>query len=355
MRRLLTVLSGRRAFAWLLAVGCILAVRVGDAEQVVFQLQGPNSLLAAPFVNEVGLPMAAQDPGGTSLTTTYSGTITVDVDNLLAPTTITFLSANAVAANSGNWLPQVGGGDGGDPNVSGDANPGTPMPANYGFVLDLGGPGVALFYAASRDTIVSLNAAAKPITAGQFDPFGIGITLPQATYDANISSMAFPDLEGGATDDVSDATGTNCTDEASGGTANRCGSLMGSYAVSGNTITLTLPLDFILAEGGDPQVGFTGTFVATASLEQPLIGDYNDDGTVNAADYTVWRDNVGATDALENDDIGGVIGTAHYDQWKAAFGNSGSGSGTAAVPEPASVMLCMVGLLGLWFARRGMR
>lgn len=353
MRRLFTGLGGRRSFAWLLAAGCVLSARSGDAEQVVFQLQGANSLLAAPFVNLVELPMAAQDPEGASLTTTYSGTITVDVDNLLAPTSITFLSANAVAANSGNWLPQVGGGDGGDPNVSGDANPGTPMPANYGFVLDLGGPAVALFYAASRDTILSLNAAAKPVAASQFDPFGIGITLPQGTYDANISSVLLPEYEGAATSDVSDATGTNCTDMD--GSINRCGSLMGSYAVSGNTITLTLPLDFILAEGADPEVGFTGTFVATYSLEQPLIGDYNEDGTVNAADYTVWRDNVGATDALPNDDIGGLIGTDHYNQWKAAFGNPGSESGSAAVPEPASVMLCLVGLLGLWFARRGMR
>ena len=67
---------------------------------------------------------SAQDPGGTSLTTTYSGTITVDVDNLTNPTSIEFIGANAVAANSGNWLPEVGGGSVGDPNIEGDADPG---------------------------------------------------------------------------------------------------------------------------------------------------------------------------------------------------------------------------------------
>ena len=32
-----------------------------------------------------------------------------------------------------------------------------------------------------------------------------------------------------------------------------------------------------------------------------LPGDYNQDGIVNAADYTVWRDNLGSPDSLPND------------------------------------------------------
>lgn len=340
MSRLGTV-EGFRVVACLMAATCALSARSGQAVEVVFQLQGANSLLAAPFVNAVGEAMTGQDPGNTSLTTTYSGTITVDVDNLMSPSSITFLSANAVAANSGNWLPEVGGGSAGDPDIDGDADPGTAAPANYGFLLDLGALGVA--YAASRDSIFSLNAAAKPVTGGQFDPLGIGVTLPQGTYDANVNSLAFGDAA--TTEDVTDETGTNCTDEASGGTANRCGSSMGSYGVSGSMITLTLPLDFIIAEGADPEVRFTGTFTATASLAVELIGDYNEDGTVNAADYAVWRDNVGATDTLPNDAIGGMIGTAQYDQWRAAFGNtSGSGAG-AAVPEPGTFVLALAALI----------
>ena len=72
-----------------------------------------------------------------------------------------------------------------------------------------------------------------------------------------------------------------------------------------------------------------------------LAVDYNEDGTVNAADYTVWRDGGSPDDSQ-----------AGYDLWKANFGNSGSGSGSAAVPEPVSAALVVVGLIGLWVGRR---
>lgn len=66
-------------------------------------------------------------------------------------------------------------------------------------------------------------------------------------------------------------------------------------------------------------------------------GDYNGDGTVNAADYTVWRDGGSPDDTI-----------AGYNLWKANFGSSGSGS-SAAVPEPSSVALAV--LLAAMFCR----
>jgi hypothetical protein len=79
-------------------------------------------------------------------------------------------------------------------------------------------------------------------------------------------------------------------------------------------------------------------------------GDYNDDGSVDAADYVIWRKNEGTTNTLPNDNgIGGTIGTAHYDLWVANFGNPpGSGSGAlAAVPEPSASLLAVFALGGL--------
>jgi hypothetical protein len=80
----------------------------------------------------------------------------------------------------------------------------------------------------------------------------------------------------------------------------------------------------------------------------PLDGDYNGDGVVDAADYVVWRENLGTSNPLPNDAIGGVIGQAQYDQWRANFGAtlSGGGSGTAIgartnVPEPSSIFLAL--------------
>jgi hypothetical protein len=336
--------------AYLAATSCVLMTLKGYAEQVEFQLVGPNSLLAEPYIVALGnLPMSAQGVGSTSLTTTYSGTITVDVDNLMNPTAISFISANAAAANSGSWLPGIGGGSEGDPNIQGDATPGTAEPANYGFVINVDlGSGPSVLYVASRDTALSVNTdtvGALPITQGKFDPYGIQVTIPQGTYDGNLSS---PDLgdEVTASEPLAGETGFNCTTE-NDPSVDRCGDAMGSYSVAGNLVTLTLPIDFLIG-GGSPEVRFTGTLTATHSLVEPLTGDYNENGVVDAADYVVWRENVGTTNELPNDDIGGTIGPNHYSQWKANFGDSANGTALGnAVPEPATWTLVLFSLLVL--------
>lgn len=81
---------------------------------------------------------------------------------------------------------------------------------------------------------------------------------------------------------------------------------------------------------------------ALASTNLP--GDYNGDGAVNAADYTVWRDRVGQPmGTLPNDFAGGVIGTRQYDAWKPAYGDSLPANGSA-VPEPVGYVLLVAGL-----------
>lgn len=96
--------------------------------------------------------------------------------------------------------------------------------------------------------------------------------------------------------------------------------------------------------------GFTFTQQGNANVTlsvdvgSDLAGDYNQDGVVDAADYTVWRDNFGTTNVLDNDPIGGVINIAQYDQWKANFGMQAGGGGSiasAGVPEPGSLLLVM--------------
>jgi hypothetical protein len=81
----------------------------------------------------------------------------------------------------------------------------------------------------------------------------------------------------------------------------------------------------------------------------PTPGDYNSDGAVDAADYTVWRDGLGTT-----------YTEADYDVWRTHFGEmAGSGAGAncgaVAVPEPASIALAFIGavaLVGLCRRRR---
>jgi hypothetical protein len=74
-------------------------------------------------------------------------------------------------------------------------------------------------------------------------------------------------------------------------------------------------------------------------------GDYNGNGIVDAADYTVWRDHLGQTFALPNRSsmLSGPISQSDYDFWKSQFGNhAGSGAG-AAVPEPSAAALLAIG------------
>ncbi len=86
-----------------------------------------------------------------------------------------------------------------------------------------------------------------------------------------------------------------------------------------------------------------GTLILT-SLLTDLAGDYNKDGVVDAADYTVWADSLGqaGTGLAADGDGNGVIEQADYHVWKTNFGTSlvGASGDAAAVPEPAvSVLL----------------
>jgi hypothetical protein len=85
-----------------------------------------------------------------------------------------------------------------------------------------------------------------------------------------------------------------------------------------------------------------GTTDIGAIERQPIppafFGDYNDDGTVNAADYTTWRNSSGQTGLTPYDgadgDGDGIITRADYDVWKAHYGESvpvpGGGAGADA-------------------------
>lgn len=82
-----------------------------------------------------------------------------------------------------------------------------------------------------------------------------------------------------------------------------------------------------------------------------LEGDYNNDGTVNAQDYTTWRDALNDSVALLNESVTpGVVDEADYLAWQGNFGAElpmGAGaleSGASPVSEPATVVL------GFWIA-----
>ena len=83
--------------------------------------------------------------------------------------------------------------------------------------------------------------------------------------------------------------------------------------------------------------------------------DYNNDGFVNAADYTVWRNTLGSTSIFDADGSGpsGVpdqlIDMFDYQFWKDHYGETVPGSGAITgnldVPEPATAWLLVFGAI----------
>jgi hypothetical protein len=110
-----------------------------------------------------------------------------------------------------------------------------------------------------------------------------------------------------------------------------------------NTITNSHDLQFSYSTSTGTQLGFV-EYVTQA------LPDFNGNGIVDAADYTVWRDHLGLTGTatLAQGDADGdhSVTAADYSIWKANFGaHSGAGGGSiggAAVPEPPSVVLLLV-------------
>jgi hypothetical protein len=86
-----------------------------------------------------------------------------------------------------------------------------------------------------------------------------------------------------------------------------------------------------------------------------LSGDYNNDGIVNAADYTVWRNNLGGDSLPFNETESlGIVDEADYAAWKSNFGEvAGTGSASAlSIPEPSGVLITLVFILDFVRSRR---
>ena len=96
-------------------------------------------------------------------------------------------------------------------------------------------------------------------------------------------------------------------------------------SVSGNFDTLNLPNDF----SWDVTTGI----LTVGSGGPGLPGDFNNNGVVDAADYTLWQDG-----------LNGAYTQADYLVWKNNFGNSSGGGSSAAVPEPTCWMMLVIGL-----------
>ncbi len=109
--------------------------------------------------------------------------------------------------------------------------------------------------------------------------------------------------------------------------------------------SLDLDFEFLMAGHSESTPG---------AVVYVLSGDFNDDGVVDAADYTVWRDHLNTNARLPNDLSPGSVTIDDYNDWKASFGavRPGAGAAAAGVPEPCALVLIASALCPLAALRR---
>jgi hypothetical protein len=128
-------------------------------------------------------------------------------------------------------------------------------------------------------------------------------------------------------------------------------SLLNDFMPTGGQQFTILTADSIVDNGfilgGSAASSFNLLVNNTSVILQAIgvAGDYNFDGSVDAADYVLWRKNDGSPEG--------------YEAWRANFGatlgSSSSQFAVPAVPEPTSALLLLsFAATGVWRHRRGL-
>jgi len=264
-----------------LLVFSALSIRDVAAAQITLNLSQPlSSMTLTGFFG--GNPFLAQDgQSGTtdydttspSNRTTYQGGITVDVDNLLAPTSIKIVGSTANAVPSGKWLPEA------EPylDVDGDLNFGefpddavtsvgtTPggaggaIDADHGFRIN---PGAPAAWGAYRD--VEFNITTPGAVAvnglGQFSSVTENFEYTTGWFDYWLHPTFTPqkirqrlELAGGDEDNLLAPDSTYIVTPLGGGAS---------------LITLTIPINYDIPDDTAP-THHAGVFVATLTIPEP--------------------------------------------------------------------------------------
>jgi hypothetical protein len=101
------------------------------------------------------------------------------------------------------------------------------------------------------------------------------------------------------------------------------------------------------------------TSIAARTLQVFVIpglpGDYNRDGSVDAADYVVWRKTMGQTGSglAADGNHNNQIDSGDFDVWRATFGNTSGAGSLSPVPEPSvSVLIILSAPFTCWMRFR---
>jgi hypothetical protein len=99
----------------------------------------------------------------------------------------------------------------------------------------------------------------------------------------------------------------------------------------------------------DPRIRDVGHLAFDPFIRQDIniLGDYNGNGGVDAADYVLWRNGGPLQNEAASIGIMGqqILDQADYDFWRCRFGEtSETGSAPTSIPEPSTSML-LIGML----------
>lgn len=212
--------------------------------------------------------------------------------------------------------------------------------AGIGATVDVGWSAIASTSTvdAKTNAVVGTNA---PVYNMKLDLLATGFS---DMWDGSLSAQLAWD-EFGQSNPVDAWTGTDIDGTAAAGL--ELGHSGGSAWCGRPTLTNALWINFFTP----PTTTLLPVYALSEELTVPLPGDYNPDGTVDAADYTVWRNALGQTGSglAADGDLSGVVDRGDFIVWKTNFGataSSGSPSNTS-LPEPSAVWLLIHATAGV--------
>lgn len=196
------------------------------------------------------------------------------------------------------------------------------------------------------------------VSGGAFDNPHLGVNSdnPGGVLVIPLDENGLPVIElsdNGTPGDTSDDQITNWTsiDDLLNGTALgfRNGTRVdaaGNLYISSNNgerVQIYSPGGAVIATTSNNAALTDGAFSKAVGTLAP--GDYNQDGVVNAADYTLWRDTLNDTVTAgtgADGDGDGVIGIGDYTVWADNFGAMTTFQVTGSVPEPSAVVITLL-------------
>ncbi|MCA9240213.1 MAG: PEP-CTERM sorting domain-containing protein [Planctomycetales bacterium] len=184
---------------------------------------------------------------------------------------------------------------------------------------------------------VTITAEIDPTDPGMGEGPGVGTAKFSVTSERSGETFVLGTVDNSVLDEMDDdMDGDTCDFSSATNQEDIC---TGETPVDlEGQVTLAL-FDFFLSTASDVNLAFAlfdNLYVFAPDAGLP--GDFNDDGTVDAADYTVWRDGLGTEYVA-----------ADYDIWRNNYGATASAAAaTNPTPEPSAiVMIGLVGGLGL--------